>query len=287
MFVLGLCASACLFVLGKGLPARAMLIAPPPGPMRLAQADTVVVGQVVALEDQDVDAAVAPGIAQKTKYRIARVKVREAIKGGKGADVIRVGFLAPPTAQPGLVQPGVIRPGIRRGGINLQVGNDGLFYLNPHHQEKFYVAPAYYSFTSSQVPNFKEEVSTAKRTVKLLEDPMAGLKSKDAQERLLTASLLVARYRTAQGGALKTQPIDAAESKLILTALAEADWNQPFRFGQMHPQQAFGQLGLTKEDGWNPPQVIRTPQDFGNAAREWLRTHADTYRIKRFVAGGA
>src|SRR6516162_447515 len=116
---------------------------------------------------------------------------------------------------------------------------------------------------------------------------MAGLKSKDAQERLMTAGLLIARYRTPQPGAAKTEPIDGEESKLILTILADADWSQPFRFGQMSPQQMFGQLNLTKEDGWVPPQNIRTPQDYGNAARTWLREHANTYRIKRFVAGGA
>ena len=36
-----------------------------------------------------------------------------------------------------------------------------------------------------------------KRCVKLLEKPTAGLKSKDASDRLLTASLLINRYRTA------------------------------------------------------------------------------------------
>ena len=61
-------------------------------------------------------------------------------------------------------------------------------------------------------------------------DPMASLKSKDANERVLTAGMLIYRYRDCRknpNGKAKEEPIDAAQSKLILTAIAEGDWNQP------------------------------------------------------------
>jgi hypothetical protein len=40
-------------------------------------------------------------------------------------------------------------------------------------------------------------------------------------------------------------------------------------------------LGLTPEDGWAPPQNF---QEVSAAAKAWLKEHAGTYRIQRFVA---
>jgi hypothetical protein len=240
------------------------------------------VGRVVALEDKDIAVSPFPGAPNKVDYRIAVVKVNEAIKGAKGKDTIRIGFQAPP--QPGKIGGPIIRPGIGRFNVNLTVGQDGLFYLAKHHQENFFVLPAFYSFSSSQNADFAKEVALSKKIVKLLDDPVAALKSKDAEERLLAASALITRYRSPRPGQNKTEPIDAAESKLILTALSDADWSQPFQFGKEHPMQLFNQLNLTNKDGWVPPQQVKTPQDFQNAARAWVREHAGTYRIQRYVA---
>jgi hypothetical protein len=278
----GLFASVGLIVLSMPLPVQAVAIRPPaPGPVRVGQADALVVGRVVALEDKDVPAAPFAGATNKVNYRIAVVKVTEAIKGVKGKDTIRVGFQAPPTpVAPG----GGVRPFIRFRGVILQVGQDGLFYLNRHEKEDFYVLPAFYSFSSSQAPNFAQEVAVTKKVVRILEDPTPALKSKDAKDRLLAASALINRYRNRRPGTGRTAPIDAEQSRLILHVLADANWTQPFRFGEDHPMQLFNLLGLTAQDGWTPPRTVKTPQDFPNAARDWVRAHADTYRIQRFVA---
>jgi len=61
----------------------------------------------------------------------------------------------------------------------------------------------------------------------------------------------------------------------------------PQQFGQLHPMNAFGQLNLTARDGWQPPKQIRNISDLHNAARAWLRQHAGTYRIQRFVPAAA
>jgi len=286
MFFGMLLAPACVAVLCTALPGRAMMIAPPPGPQKLVMADTVIVGRVLAIEDKDVEATQVPNAPQKVAYRVAIVRVTETIKGAKGKETIKVAWIAPPPQlQP--VQPGGgIRPFIKRyPTVNLAVGQDGLFYLTKHHKEEFYVAPAYYSFLSSQMANYKTEIETARKTVKFIDDPMTGLKAEDAQDRLLAASILVTRYRTRVGPAVKTEAIPAEESKLILDIIDKADWNRPFRFGETSAQQLFNQLGLTAQDGWTPPQQIRTPQDYGNAVRDWIRQHRDTYRIQRFVAG--
>ena len=47
------------------------------------------------------------------------------------------------------------------------------------------------------------------------------------------------------------------------------------------PQQVFFRLGLTEKDGWTPPKDYK---QFPEAASRWLKDHADTYRIQRFVA---
>jgi hypothetical protein len=285
-----LVAPVCLLIAGTAVPARALVIAPPPpGPQKMGQADTVVVGRVMAILDKDVQAAPAPGAAQTIAYRIAIVRVTDALKGAQGKETIRVGWPAPPQgAQPnpgGPVRPPIGRP---RFGVNLEVGADGLFYLTKHHKEDFYTLPMYYSFSSSQNPKFKEEVETARKTIKLLADPIKALKSTDAQERLLAASAMITKYRTPRPGAARTQPIPAEESKLILAALQQADWKQPNRFGETNAMQLFNQLGITQADGWTPPrpQPGRNYQeDFANAAQEWLRRNRDTYRIQGFVSG--
>jgi hypothetical protein len=287
--VSGVFALAGLTMVGICVSARAMMIAPQPGPLRLVQADAALVGRVLALEDQDVEAIPGPGATAKVKYRVALVKVSETLKGldkkDKDKDTVRIAFFAPAAPQP--VQPGkpiLIRPGLRRPGLTLQAGQEGLFYVKKHATESFYVAEGPYSFTNKEnKENFAKEVQDGKKAVKLLANPKAGLKSKEAKDRLLTAGLLLGQYRQWTAPNPKTEPIDAEESKLILAAIAEGDWNQPFRFGEMSPMQLFNQLGLTEKDGWKPPQQVRNPQDFPNAAREWLREHRDSYRIQRVV----
>jgi hypothetical protein len=42
----------------------------------------------------------------------------------------------------------------------------------------------------------------------------------------------------------------------------------------------FARLGVTRQDGWARPAHI---DDVPEAARKWLREHADTYRVRRYV----
>jgi hypothetical protein len=236
------------------------------------------------MEDKDVEVAPFPGSPNKVPYRVAIVQVTESITGAKGAKMVRVGFPAPP-APPDPNQPVRIirRPGMQ---VQLKTGTEGLFYLTKS-ASNLYTTPMYYDVTPRESANFNKEVEEAKAQSKLLENPTAGLQAKDPQTRFLTAALLVARYRNLRGGNARLEPIAAEESKLILAALAEADWNRPQgRFDQLHPMQVFNQLGLTQKEGWQP-QNVRTPQDYANAVRAWLRQNANTYRIQRVVPGAA
>jgi hypothetical protein len=161
--------------------------------------------------------------------------------------------------------------------------------LTRHPDGKFYVAPAFYSVIDKKTdPNFNKDVAMVKRCARLLDDPMIGLKARDAKDRLLTAAMLVARYRTpspvANGGLPRTEPVGGRESKLILETLADADWSKNDADLRMGPQGVFFQLGLTPKEGWTPPANFK---DLPEAARQWLKDNAGTYRIQRFVPARA
>src|SRR5687768_10028145 len=67
---------------GSTVVRKALIIAPPPGPQRMAGAQTVIVGKVTAIEEKTVETSPAAG-APKVLYRVAVVKIGEDIKGGQ------------------------------------------------------------------------------------------------------------------------------------------------------------------------------------------------------------
>jgi hypothetical protein len=269
-----------LVIAGLAFPAglvHALRIAPPPGPVRIVNSDAVFVGRVDEFEPVDVDAKQFPGAKETVKFRIATVKVTEVIRGLKDEKTIRVGFV--PFVAP---KPGVPITG-RGRGPELTVGQEGLFMISKHADGKFYLVPDFGYFVSSKDKAFDAEVKTAKKVVKIMADSTSALKSKDEDERLMAASILVSKYRTPKGQfPFKEEPIDAEESKLILGVIASSKWTVA-RFGDPNPQQLFFQLGITAKDGWMPPKKITSPDDMRNAVQAWIRDHGE-YRIKRYVS---
>jgi hypothetical protein len=276
-----------------------------PGKNRVAVTDAIVLGRVTAQEDTDVLVPVAPGQDQKVKYRIAIVTVTEIIKGQKELKKIRVGFTPVGDGGVGPGGPGpVIRPGLGVA-VQLQTGQEGLFFLTKHPVGEFFVVGNQFDFVSDQAKaQFEQEVKDAKHCVELLDSPMDGLKSKDAKDRYLTAALLITKYRTARTPGAKTEKVSVEESKLILEALAEADWKVQGMPGggpggpgggikklppprgvvdPMAPQQMFAMLGVTNKDGFTPPAKITSPDDYPNACKDWCRKSAGTYQIQRYV----
>jgi hypothetical protein len=284
MLVGTVAAVAGLAVVISAASAKAMMIAPPPLSTRVAQADCIVVGKVTSIEDKVVAAKSFPTATQKTAYRIAVITIKDHLAGAKGLTSVRVGFIPPPQpVQGGPNQP--IRPIRRYPTVDLKVGQEGCFLLTQHFEEPFYIVQGYYNVIY-KANNFDQQVAQIKDYVKLLDDPKEGLKSKNADSRLVTAAMLMTRYRTVKLGTkppYKTEPIDAEQSKLILNVLAEADWTKVARFGQVSPWLLFNQLGLTAKDGWKPPQLANL-QAMGEAAKEWIKQHAKDYRIQRYVA---
>lgn len=265
--------------------AKAIMIAPPPGPQRMIGAQCVVVGKVTAIEEKTIEASPAAG-APKVLYKVAVVKIGEEIKGANGLTSIRVGFIPPMDAPPAPADGPRIRPIRRFPQTNLAVGQEAIFFLKKHHEKDFYVAPMFYDVVNKEGnAAFDKDIALLKKSAKILKNPDESLKSKDADERLLAAGLLVSTYRTPQGTGKQTlESIDAAQSKLILQALANADWSKQGGRGEITPMSVFGSLGLTPEDGWKPAPFKNYQVEFPAAARKWLQDNADKYRVKRFVA---
>ncbi|HZZ82220.1 MAG TPA: hypothetical protein VFE62_27225 [Gemmataceae bacterium] len=262
--------SIACFALCVASAAAGVIAMPAPGATRVVGADVVIVGKVEAIEPTDVKVGMAT-------FRIAVVKINDGIKGTKDAKTLRVGFT--PIEKP---KPNVFVSGARP--VQLNPGQEGLFILKKHDKENFYTLPGVIGFyiNSDKNTGFDKEVQSAKLAARLSADPQAGLKAKDADQRLLAASILIDRYRNVGGPKVKLQPIDAEESKLILQALAEADWQMPYNFASLRPipTQLFQRLGVNAQDGFNVPKG----GNFQKAAQEWVRANAGKYRIQRFVA---
>lgn len=284
----GLIGLACAALFAA--PVLAMSIAPSPLPQRTATADLVVVGKVVSIEPKTVKARRFPHDKDKGEYQIAVIKINETLFGAKGLTHVRVGFI--PEPQQPRVQP--LNPGggigpvavIRTGGmpsVEFKKDEESCLFLKNHFDAEFMTAPMYFDVINKNTPNFEKDVAEVRRCAKLLADPMASLKSDKAQDRYTTAAMLIVQYRSARPFMVskKTEPIDAGESKLILDALAAADWNpQPGRYDPMGPQQMFSWLGLTPKDGWQQPRDFAL---IAASARKWLADNKDTYRIQKLV----
>jgi hypothetical protein len=242
-------------------PARAL-------PDRVAAAAIIVVGQVTAVEEPKD----TPG------HKVMTVKVAESLLGAKGLTHVRVLF-TPRDMQP---PPASSAP---PPTLPLAVGQEGCFLLRSLTADALYRPIGFEYAVGKKDQAYEKQLASIKRYAKLLEDTAAGLKAKDRDDRFTTAGLLILRYR-AVFGADKTEAIDAEQSKLILEALAEADWKPEGprvptqERTQMTPAALFQLLGPAAKDGWMPPANF---QEFTAAAQKWLKENAETYRIQRFV----
>lgn len=287
---------SCVVLLVGAVSARAVMIAPAPLSQRVAVSDCIVIGKVTSVEEKTVAAPRFPNDKEKGEYKVAIIKIEEGFGSAKRLTHIKVGFVPSPMVQPQpqpLPGPGprpTVRPIRRVQNVQLVEGQEVCLFLKPHFDANFFIAQNYYDAITKQKDNaepFNKEVAEVKRLSKLLENATTNLESKNADDRFLTAAMLLIRYRTPKmpnPATPKTEPIDAAESKQILLALANADWappQTPVPFGrQTSPQQVFSRLGLTDKDGWMQPKDYK---QFPEAAAKWLKDHADTYRIQRFV----
>lgn len=261
----------------------------PPNPQRVLNADAIVVGKVTALEGKTVKAESPLGNTQQVEYQIAVVKVAEALAGGNGLTHVKVGFVVPQAAPP-VAPPPAIKDRVpirlprldnRLQPVTLGKGQEVCLFLKAHPKEAFYTVKSSVDVIDRAAPDYAAQVREVRLLAKAARDPMAALKSKDAAERFHAAALQLYRHRTATSSPLREELVPAEESKLILLGIAEGDWTpQAGRANPLHPQTLFYLLRPTVRDGWvQPPQA----QDIPDAAKQWLKARADSYRLKRYV----
>jgi hypothetical protein len=259
-----------LLVLAQPLQAGFPTI-PPPLAQRVATADLVVLGKVTAVDDEPVQAypLARSATTPKVAFQVTTVRVESVIVGAEKLDEVRVAFMAPPAPN--------------KPRVTLRAGQAGCLFLRKHPEEPFHVVSTQWDLIDGTSKDFAKDLALIRRCARLLADPGPGLRSKDADERLLTAAVLVFHYRTVRyvyKGPPRTEPTDAEQSRLILKILGDGDLEPPDLDEPFTRLSLFLSMNLSARDGWVPPRALREIPD---AARKWLDEHTESYRIPRFV----
>jgi hypothetical protein len=268
----GLAVVAVLCAISSGEPAKQRAI---PLIERIIAADCIVMGKVVDAEKEAPRASVRPGSSTKAEYKLVSIKIDDAIIGAKGATQLRVGFVAPSKVAAGNSQTAVT---VLDFSPQLEVGQEGCFFLSRHRELDAFVTAESCPPLDKKNKETEQQVAFVRKAVKLLADPAAGLRSNDAEDRLMTAGLLAERYlrpRLVKGGRSKQSPVAEEESKLLLNALYDSDWDKPH--GDFSPSAIFQRLSLGPNDG------LRLLGASNTAKRDWLKEHKDTFRLTKRV----
>jgi hypothetical protein len=299
----GYSALAVAFVLSFAIQAKAVAVAiQNRTPTQQAmQADIIVVGKVTAIEKEMSKATQFPGAKDKVDYLVGVVKIGENIQSAKGLTTIRVGWQN--VQNPGLIGnpggpvKGPIRPPIRRAPqATLTEGQEACFFLSKHHDGDFYIMMQWGIPLDRKTADFDKQLDSVKKIVKIIDDPVSGLKTKDAAERQFAACMLLQRYRTyptnvGTKGQPRQEEIPAEISSLILKTMSEMEWGKfESREGlNIGVQNMFGFLGIQPgQFGFNPPKFTPNQSDFaklyGEYVIKWIKENSDKYRIQKWAA---
>jgi hypothetical protein len=243
----------------------------PRSPLEVAFTDAVVIGKVISLSKR-----LVPGKRWKGDTRpmqIATVQVEEVLWGTKRKEIQVATLLR-------LNQPRMY-PRTPRDVRLPSYAAVLLMVKHPTQKDLYLVQSGSDIIVRAGNPKFAAQLEQVKKGAEVLANPMKYLKSKDARDRFLATAMLLKRYRNApRQGPEKTEPVPATESRLLLTTLAEADWDNDMRFPTPIAGFLFRKLRLTEENGWKPRED-GTP--FDTQAKAWLKANARKYRIQRYV----
>jgi hypothetical protein len=283
-----------LLVAVTGLPAWGeTLVGPPtPKPAELAAiADVVVIGKVVEVEPDAVDAPPYAGAPADVKvpFKVAVVKVDETLIGG-GRTRFRVGFPAdapvalPPAA--GAADPPrrvgrVIRPG--RTAVALTVGTEGCFFLSPYRGADFFVIEGGAPLDKSR-DDYAKQLDEVRKAAKTIDDPVTALKAKAVSDRFQAARILLQRYHAARPGRYDREPVPAEENRLLLDLMAELPWMPTD--GDSPNRYALWSLLRPGELGFQTPKANQGGdynQVMDGATTAFLKGNRDRIKIRRYV----
>jgi hypothetical protein len=262
-------------------------------------ADVIVVATVSKVQKDVISALPTRGAKKKEPYKIIEVKVQDDLQGAKDLKSIKIGIPCSTLIING--------KSVNSPLVDVKERQEGVLFLTRHHSNDFYELGLGNLIAKEFNTNYKADLELTRKCVKLLAAPDDSLKSKNAEERLLAAAMLIRKYRgpldlLANSGlqpakpakeTRKEEPISAEQSKLILNVLSEVDWKTAENPTPSSPANLFVRLGLTPKDGWKYKQgpvnfldgkaVLKSRNELATAAKAWLKANAGTYRIKRFV----
>lgn len=261
---------------------------------KVVRADVVVTGKVVDIEKDTIEAAPFANAPNKVAYQIGLIRIEDSIQGAKDLTQIRVGwqFGANVPADPTDGANKIRLP--NRGGaqiIALEQGQEGCFFLQKHPTADFYIVLPNARPLIKKADNYDKELTKVKSIRKILDKPLEALKADKADERKLAASVLVQHH--AQYPAVanpkkqpKQEPLDEEQSRLILKAVSEMNWDNPAD-PTVSLSGVLGFLNLTPNDGWKQP-AFNGQGDFGKVMKEafdiWYKQNGEKFRLKRWVA---
>jgi hypothetical protein len=217
---------------------------------------------------------------KKALFGVAEVEVEEALVGVKKGDKVRVGILMITPFGQRKAKPVPMAP--------LAKDQEALFYVVQHPEDDLlvFIEPADV-LIKGKSNEYDKELKEARKWARYRQDPMKYLKSKDAEERLTAAGMLLTHYSIWRPGKWKTEEIDKKESKLILEALAGADWSYTKqRDHDFSPSNMWFLLSPKERDGWKAPGLKNNTFDLDkviDAEKKWLKDNAAKYRVKRTV----
>jgi hypothetical protein len=283
----------------------------PPRPSAIAMtADIVVIGKVIEIEPEAVEAIPhgyrppAPkGAADKPRipkvpYKIAVLKIEEPLIGAKGLTRLRVGYADGPAAAK-------VAPAARAGNIGLSAGDEGCYFLTRHSSGEFYIPQQGYGVAPllKSRTDYDAELARVKVVVKAINDPVSALKAKVVDDRFIAAQTILTRNarlvpKHDAAGQPVTEDLPAEENKLILDLLLELPWapkgGPPGNLSYAPPSRSvlWPLVGADKfgfqapkerraRPGQSPPDVAKQWED---ATTAFLKDNRDKIKLQKPVA---
>jgi hypothetical protein len=293
-------ALSVLFVSGLAAHGQPGLPGTPRPGARAATAEMVVIGKIVDVETETVEAPPYAGAPRdvKASFKVAVLKADEIVIGGRGLTQFRIGFPAdaPPASVTGDGTAGglPVLPPAPAGGrlvaarttrlaVALTVGMDGCFFLSKYSGTDFYVADgAPLARTDAAYAKAMDEV---RKVANAIEEPAAALKAKDLGDRYLAARAILQRYQTSRPGRTERKPIPDEENRLILDLLAELPWVAADGMPDSPSRSGLWLMIRPAELGFRQPKA--TGADYNalmdKATAEFVKGNRDKIRIRRFA----
>ncbi len=221
---------------------RALIALPAPvSPTQaVTQSSTIVIGKVTSIEKDPVEVDEYKGVPKdqpKAQFKIAKVKISEALMGAKGLTEIKIGFSVNAVPGGGGIDGGEapaidlpikgrpIRPRITP--VALTEGQEGTFMVTRHWTGDFYILAGGFNAAplDKKAADYDKKLAEVKKIITVMKDPVALLKSKEKDERYTALSVLTMKYRNwTKGTEFTEEAIPAEEAKLILDTIIELPW---------------------------------------------------------------